>query len=128
MRVYVHRGHLFPRNPLRPSDDVSLAREARETGVLSLSYPPGAVSPSSLSLLPLVPLRSYQRRILPCSTCLSRVQDSRRSGADEWRRKRAARSRVKCERGTERIYERERNTRERALRERKGKSFVERAP
>lgn len=27
----------------------------------------------SLFLLPLVPLRSSQRRILPCSTCLSRV-------------------------------------------------------
>lgn len=110
------RGHLFPRNPLRPSDgDVSLAREAE---VLSLSYPPGAVSPSSFSPLPLIPLRSYQRRILPCSTCLSRVQDGVEEA--EWRRKRAARSQATS---AERIYEGQRSVSGKGSAEKKREEF-----
>lgn len=98
-----------------------LSRERGERGrVLSLSYPPGAVSPSSLSPLPLVPLRSYQRKILPCSTCLSRVQDGRRSGASGVGR---GPSGVVSSANVERIYEGEWSTRERAPVEKKREEF-----
>lgn len=81
-------------------------------------------------LVPLVPLCSYQRRILPCSTCLSRVQDGRRSGA-EWTTSGVGRGPpgVVSSANAERSEAVQCGVREKGLwRKRKGRSFAERAP